>query len=46
METVDKIYELINQDYSINVFKNNQDLFWNFILHYMNIHYFGYNVRI
>ncbi len=41
MDIVDQVYELISKDNSINTFKDNQDLFFNFVTSYMHIRYFG-----
>ena len=44
MNTVEKLYELIKKDNSINTLKNNKDLFLDFVYHYMSIQYNGLKV--
>ena len=44
MNTVDKIYELIRENNTINTFNNNLDLFQNFYYHNMSIKYNGLKV--
>ena len=44
MNTIDRIYELIKNDNSINTFNNNQELFQDFYYHNMSIQYNGFKV--
>ena len=44
MNTVEKLYELIKKDNSINTLNNNKDLFLDFVYHYMSIQYNGLKV--
>ena len=44
MNIVDKIYELILQDNTVNTFNNNSDLFQEFYTRFMSIQYNGIKV--